>query len=94
MMTMTHRIGWTLIGILIGALMTGSLGASRSQSRQNPEPRLSLTPATTRASNAGTSVGSLVFIKDLRGSGGCWLAYSKGTEGFSSIVVAPPGACD
>jgi hypothetical protein len=93
MTKITHRLGWTLIGLVIGALMTSSLGAARPQLRQNPEPRLVITPAPVSGPNNGVIWSSLVFIKDQKGSG-CWLAYSKGTEGISSIVTAPPGSCD
>jgi hypothetical protein len=82
-----RRIGWILIGVLVGAIATTSFGAAR-------EPQ---SGRVTRLIVMGTSsplqTHNFSFIKDTK-SGACWLAALSGPEGGMSIATAPAEACE
>ena len=79
------RVGWILIGVVIGVLATSSIGAVKEQFQE--PARLSVSYAT--ANNLGAMAA---FIKDTK-SGGCWLSLRYGDSGVS-LVTAPPSACE
>ena len=79
------RVGWILIGVIIGALATGSSGAVKEQFQESPRLKVSV----VRAGNLGAMAA---FIKDTR-SGGCWLSLRHRNSGVS-LVTAPLAACE
>ena len=77
------------IGVVIGALGTGPVGAlqaPRSPTRNQANPRLLFTEAT----KANFTSDRLFFIKDAQ-STGCWLAIYN--ENRVSLAEAPAEAC-
>jgi hypothetical protein len=80
-MRIVKRCGWILIGVIIGALATSSLGARKQQSAD--ESRL-------KTSFATTPMGLAAFVKDTK-SDGCWLVFSK--DAAVSVATAPAQAC-
>jgi hypothetical protein len=85
-MSIAKRIGWILIGVVIGGLATGSMSAVREQQRQASPGRLAFVDVSS-----GNFGAVAAFVKDTK-STGCWLAMSKGDSGVS-LVTAPPEAC-
>ena len=80
-MGIVKRCGWILIGVLIGALATSSIGAVKQQSAQ--DSRLKTTFVSTPMGFAG-------FVKDTK-SDGCWLVFSK--DAAVAVATAPVQAC-
>jgi hypothetical protein len=81
-MGIAKRTGWVLVGLIIGALATSSLGAVKEQA-QAPS-RLTVSTA------AVTTVGVAAFVKDTK-SAGCWIVFSK--DSGVSVATAPVQAC-
>ncbi len=79
------RVGWILIGVIIGALATSSSGAGKEQFQEPPRLKVSFV-------TAGNLGAMAAFIKDTR-SGGCWLSLQRG-DAAVSLVTAPPSACE
>ena len=80
------RIGWILVGVVIGALATGSMAAVR-QLPEPPQRRL----VVFMDNQIGRRTASL--IKDTRGDG-CWLMITTGNaDGPVAIAPAPASAC-
>ena len=80
-MSIVKRCGWIVIGVVIGALATGSIGAVRRQDAD--QSRLKTTFAST-------PMGLAAFVKDTK-SDGCWLVFSK--DAAVAIATAPTQAC-
>jgi hypothetical protein len=80
-MSIVKRCGWILIGVVIGALASSSIGAVKQQSAD--QSRLKTTFAST-------PMGFAAFVKDTK-SDGCWLVFSK--DAAVSIATAPVQAC-
>ena len=80
-MSMVKRCGWILIGVVIGALASSSIGAVKQQSAD--QSRLKTTFAST-------PMGLAAFVKDTK-SDGCWLVFSKDTA--VAVATAPVQAC-
>jgi hypothetical protein len=80
------RIGWILVGVVIGALATGSIAAVR-QLPEPPQRRLTILTQNT----VGTRTAYL--IKDAK-SEGCWLMISpNNSDGTAALAPAPAPAC-
>ena len=80
------RVGWIFVGVVIGALATGSMAAVR----QLPDP-----PQRRLVVIAENSVGrrNASLIKDTKGDG-CWLMITTGNvDGPLAIAPAPASAC-
>jgi hypothetical protein len=83
-MSTVKRVGWILIGVLIGGLAGSSIAATKAQlPSQSNEMRITSTMVPTPE-------GTVVFLKDTK-SAGCWLLlrHPNGT----SVAVAPAEAC-
>ena len=83
-MGILERTGWVLVGAVVGALATGSVGAVKQQAHAPDPSRLTVALAST-------SVGMAAFVKDTR-SDGCWIVFIRGDDG-ASIAPAPGPAC-
>jgi hypothetical protein len=81
MMSIVKRCGWILIGVVIGALATGSIGAVKQQT---------VDQSRLKTTFASTPIGLAAFVKDTK-SDGCWLVFSK--DAAVSVATAPPQAC-
>ena len=89
-MRLTQRVGWMLMGVVIGAV-TGASVASGQPKHERPGPkRLQFVSADSYENH------HFVFVRDPK-SGACWL-LAKGTEGGANNVVslasAPVNACE
>ena len=82
-MRILKRTGWVLVGAVVGALATSSVGAVKQQAHTPDASRLTVALAST-------SVGMAAFVKDTR-SDGCWIVFIKGDG--ASIAPAPGPAC-
>jgi len=86
-MTVVKRIGWVFLGVLIGALSTSALVATK----QLPEP-----PTPRLAAFGRTSIGSsrtATLIKDTK-TDACWLLVSApSADGALALAPAPNYAC-
>ena len=81
------RIGWILVGVVIGALATGSMAAVR----QLPEVATQRRLAVITENSVGPRHAYL--IKDAK-SEGCWLMISSGgSDGTAALAQAPTPAC-
>ena len=81
------RIGWILVGVVIGALATGSMAAVR----QLPEPPQRRLTVITQSTVVGSRTAYL--IRDAK-SEGCWLMIgSNSPEGTVALAPAPAPAC-
>ena len=80
-------IGWILVGVVIGALATGSMAAVKQLPEVATQRRLTvLTESTVGPRQA-------YLIKDAK-SEGCWLMISSGgPDGTAALAPAPPAAC-
>jgi len=86
-MPVVKRIAWVFLGVLIGALSTGALVATK-QLPEVPTPRLA---AFGRTSIGGSRTATL--IKDTK-SDACWLLVSApATDGPIALAPAPNYAC-
>jgi hypothetical protein len=87
-MEIMRRLGWVLIGAMLGSLGTGALAARHAPSAQRPETRLEIVGAPAPA-----KTGNFVFIRDSK-TGGCWLGVMRTTqEGVVSVAEAPNASC-
>jgi hypothetical protein len=89
-MQMTQRVGWMLVGVVIGAVTVGSV-VNGQPGRERPGPkRLQFITADFYENH------NFAFVKDPT-SGGCWL-LAKGSEGSPnnavSLAPAPVSACE
>ena len=81
------RIGWILVGVVIGALATGSMAAVR----QLPDPPQRRLTIFTQNTVIGSKTAYL--IKDAK-SEGCWLMISSNSsDGPVALAPAPAPAC-
>ena len=80
-MTMAKRLGWVVVGIVIGMLLTRSVGTLMAQ-QDNTPPRLLYTKVANTLDGIGTG-----FIKDVK-TNSCWLRMG------TAIAPAPNAACD
>jgi len=83
-MSILKRVGWILIGILIGGLAGSSMAATNGQLPEVPRIK------ATMAAPVG-AVGFVSFVRDTK-SNGCWVVVAKDTA--LSVAVAPERACD
>jgi len=85
-MAMVKRIGWVVLGVLIGALSSSALVATK-QLPEPPTPRL----AAFGRSSIGNRTATL--IKDTK-SDACWLLISaSAADGGMALAPAPNYAC-
>jgi len=88
-MAVAKRIGWVLIGILIGICGASALSASGAAQEERPQPRL---VALMRGDRIGGY--NAYFIKDTK-TGGCWLSIRSGDPyGPVSLAPAPAASCE
>lgn len=87
-MAMVKRIAWVLIGVIVGALTTGSMMGARQQPAE-PSSRL----VVLGSSSPVLATRNASLIKDTK-SDGCWLLVSSPshTEPLA-LAPAPQGAC-
>ena len=85
-MSIIKRVGWMLMGIVIGALLTTSVSAMRQQTMSDLTPDRS----RLRVKTATAGIGLAAFVKDTK-SMGCWLVFSK--DAGIAITAAPIEAC-
>ena len=84
-MTIVKRIGWILVGLLIGILASGSVRALGT-AQDRPQQRLV-------SSGGGTmSQSNAYFIKDTK-TGACWLTVRSRDDISSALAPAPTEAC-
>ena len=80
------RLGWVLLGVLIGGFAADSIGASR----QNAVP-------SGRVIGLGASVlpneGAAYFLKDTK-TGACWLTLRSRDDVSAALAPAPRGSCE
>lgn len=79
-MSIMKRVGWMIIGMVVGVLLTTSVSAVK---QRTPDTRLRLTVVST-------DLGTATFVKDTK-SAGCWLVFSRDVG--TAIAQAPPEAC-
>ena len=84
-MTIVKRSGWVLIGVLVGAVGSSSLGAVRQAVVMHQPDTNRLT-----VSLASTPVGTAAIVKDTK-SEGCWIVFSG--QSAVSVATAPAQAC-
>jgi hypothetical protein len=84
-MNIITRFGWILVGVVVGAIGTSSLGAVKQQT-------VSHAPDSSRlvVSLHSATVGQAAFVKDTK-SEGCWIVITK-NDGLA-IAPAPIPAC-
>jgi hypothetical protein len=88
-MAVAKRIGWVLIGILIGICGASALSASGAAQEERPQPRL---VALMRGDRIGGY--NAYFIKDTK-TGGCWLSIRSGNaDGPVALAPASPASCE
>ena len=85
-MTMAKRLGWMVIGIVIGGIGSSSLVAARWA--QGAPPRRLMVVAGSRVSEG--VVGD--FIKDMR-TGACWLSIPSRDDMTRALAPAPAESC-
>jgi hypothetical protein len=85
-MTIAKRIGWMVIGIVIGGIGSSSLVAARWA--QGPPPRRLVVVASSKLSEG--VVGD--FIKDIR-TGACWLSIPSRDGMTMALAPAPVESC-
>lgn len=81
-MTIAKRLGWVLVDMLIGAVITTSVHARQGRNRE-PDRLIEI-------ANNVVAGRSATLIKDAKGDG-CWLMIS-GNEGMA-LARAPAAAC-
>ncbi len=86
-MTMAKRLGWMLVGIVIGWIGSGSLVTARWA--QGP-PRAGRLMIVTNSKLSEGVIGD--FIKDTR-TGACWLSIRSRDDTSGALAPAPPEAC-
>jgi hypothetical protein len=86
-MAITQRIGWALIGAVIGGIGVSTLTAGQLPP-ERPERRLIV------LRNAGPMEGaSAYFIKDAK-TGACWLTVRFRDDSGGSLAPAPAVSCE
>jgi hypothetical protein len=86
-MPIVKRIGWLLVGAIIGAIAVSTLAAAQLPPL-HPERRL------ISLHNAGTTdSGSAYFIKDTK-TGACWLTVRFRDDSGGSLAPAPAASCE
>jgi hypothetical protein len=83
-MVVAKRIAWILIGVVVGALTTGSVMGAR-QRQEQPSSRLVVWARMPIEGKSAT------LIRDTK-SEGCWLMIPSG-ENSTVLAPAPSGAC-
>jgi hypothetical protein len=79
------RMGWMLVGVLIGGLAATAVHARQPQSQ--PPQRL-VVVASDRVSGWNAEI-----VRDMK-SDGCWLLIgSRTVDGAVAVAPAPPGTC-
>jgi len=80
------RLGWVLLGVLIGGFAADSIGASR----QNAVP-------PRRLIGVGASVlpneGQALFLKETK-TGACWLTLRSRDDVSAALAPAPRESCE
>jgi hypothetical protein len=85
-MTIAKRLGWMVIGIVIGGIGSSSLLAARWA--QGAPPRRLVVVAGSKLSEG--VVGN--FIKDIR-TGACWLSIPSRDDMTMALAPAPTESC-
>jgi hypothetical protein len=86
-MAIVKRIGWILVGVVIGGGVSATLGAVRA-SQEAPPRRLAVLPVA-----GGVEGGTSYFIKDTR-TGACWLTIRSRDDISAALAPAPPASCE
>jgi hypothetical protein len=88
-MALVKRIGWVLVGILIGICGASALSASGAALQERPQSRLVAFMRGDRIDGYNA-----YFIKDTK-TGGCWLSIRSGDAyGPVSLAPAPAASCE
>jgi|SoiMethySBSTD1v2_1073268.scaffolds.fasta_scaffold817651_2 hypothetical protein len=86
-MPIVKRIGWLLVGAIIGAIAVSTLTAAQLPPLHSERRLISL-------HNAGTiDSGSAYFIKDTK-TGACWLTVRFRNDNGGSLAPAPSASCE
>jgi len=85
-MAIAKRIGWILVGVVIGGIGSSSLATVRSQ--EQPSQRL-MTVATAKLAEG--VVGA--FVKDTQ-TGACWLSIRSRDDMSGALAPAPSTSCE
>jgi hypothetical protein len=86
-MPIVKRIGWLLVGAVIGAIAVSTLTAAQLPP-ERPERRL------IALRNAGPiEGGTAYFIKDTK-TGACWLTFRFRDDSGGSLAPAPAASCE
>jgi hypothetical protein len=81
------RLGWIMVGVLIGVLATSVMGTVRAQ--QTGAPGRFVLTETSEMKNS--LVYSLFFVRDTK-SNACWIAAGGGGA-LTALAPAPATAC-
>lgn len=84
-MAIGKRVGWVLVGVVIGGLASSSLAAGRMP-QERPQ-RLVVTSA------GGFGSGGADFIKDTK-TGACWLMLRSRDDMSGALAPAPAASCE
>jgi hypothetical protein len=88
-MALVKRIGWVLVGLVIGVSGAGALSASGGVLQERPQPRLVAFMRGDRIDGYNA-----YFIKDTK-TGGCWLSIRSGNaDGPVALAPASPASCE
>jgi len=86
-MPIVKRIGWLLVGAIIGAIAASTLTAAQLPALHSERRLISLHSAGT------TDGGSAYFIKDAK-TGACWLTIRFRDDSGGSLAPAPAASCE
>jgi hypothetical protein len=85
-MPIVKRIGWLLVGAVIGAIVVSTLTAAQLPPLQSERRLIVLR-------NAGSIDGPAYFIKDTK-TGACWLTVRFRDDTGGSLAPAPAASCE
>lgn len=86
-MPIVKRIGWLLVGAMIGAIAVSTLTAAQLPPLHSERRLITLRNAGT------TDGGSAYFIKDTK-TGACWLTIRFRDDTGGSLAPAPMASCE
>ena len=86
-MAHVKRLGWVLVGVLIGGFGSGSLSARRP-SQEQPSRRLVTLPALPLSGSV-----SGYFIRDAK-TDACWLMIRSRDDLSGTMSPAPSASCE
>ena len=86
-MPIVKRIGWMLVGAVIGAIAVSTLTAAQLPP-ERPERRL-----IVLRSAGPMEYGTAYFIKDAK-TGACWLTVRFHNDSGGTLAPAPAASCE